>query len=127
MAAAAEVLPKGSRDWAAFAGLVPEGYSTVRTLSRLDVRRRGPQRLTVTMEASGFLPQQVRRTVGAIERVGAGRLTPDDFAQMVAEPPASVGPTAPARGLTLLSVRYPVGVVTWDCEANGRNGEAGKG
>ena len=114
IAAAADALPSGEQDWAAFAGPVPRGYSTVRTLSRLEAQRRGPRRLAVTMEASGFLPHQVRRTVGALARVGAGKTDAQAFARLIDGPPGSVGPSAPARGLTLLCVRYPQQSVSWD-------------
>jgi tRNA pseudouridine38-40 synthase len=114
MASAAEQLPRALRDWAAFAGPVPEGYPTVRTLRRCDVRPCGDRALTVTLEADGFLPHQVRRTVGALERVGAGRLEAEAFAALVDGPPGSVGPTAPPQGLTLVSVQYARGTVTWD-------------
>ncbi|MSQ41445.1 MAG: tRNA pseudouridine synthase A [Dehalococcoidia bacterium] len=115
MAAAAALLPLDEeRDWAAFGGAVPEGYPTVRRLSRCAVRRCGPQRLAVTLEASGFLPQQVRRMVGALERAGAGRITPAQFARLIDGPPGSVGPVAPPQGLTLLEVRYAPGTVMWD-------------
>ena len=105
---------RGQRDWAAFAGAVPEGYSTVRTLTRIDVRRCGPHRLAVTMEADGFLPHQVRRTVGALERVGRGKLSPQAFARLADGPPSSAGPAAPPQGLTLLAVRYAPQTLTWD-------------
>ena len=116
MAAAARALPRGERDWAAFAGPVPEGYSTVRELACLDVRRRAPRRLVLTMAASGFLPHQVRRTAGALQRVGAGTLDPAGFAALLDGPPASVGPVAPPQGLTLVAVRYPEGTLSWDGE-----------
>jgi tRNA pseudouridine38-40 synthase len=105
---------RGERDWAAFAGAVPDGYPTVRTLTRIDVRRCGPHRLTVTMEADGFLPHQVRRTVGALERVGRGKLSAQAFARLAEGPPSSAGPAAPPQGLTLLAVRYAPQTLTWD-------------
>lgn len=114
MAAAAGQLPRGSRDWSAFAGPVPADRSTVRTLLRLEVRPCGPHRLEVHMEADAFLPHQVRRTVGALERVGIGRLSPDAFGQLVDGLPASVGPAAPPQGLTLMTVRYQQGAVSWE-------------
>ena len=113
MAAAMALLPRVARDWAAFAGPVPQGYPTVRTLLDASVERCGPHGVTVTMEADGFLPHQVRRTVGAIERVGSGRLTPRELAALVDGPPASAGPTAPPQGLTLVAVRYPPGTIDW--------------
>lgn len=113
MAAAMALLPRETRDWAAFGGPVPAGYSTVRHLLDARVEREGPQAVTVEVEASGFLPQQIRRTVGALQRVGSGRLEPHEFAALVDGPPASAGPAAPPQGLTLVAVRYPPGTVDW--------------
>jgi tRNA pseudouridine38-40 synthase len=114
MAEAASLLPREARDWAGFAGPVPPERTTVRTLLRCEVRRCSSHRLAVMMEADAFLPHQVRRTVGALERVGAGRLAPRDFARLVDGPPGSAGPTAPPQGLTLMAVRYARGMVEWD-------------
>ena len=113
MAAAAAALPRGRRDWAAFAGAPAEGVSTVRTLISMGVRRRGPHEIEVSMEADAFLPHQVRRTVGALERVGAGARSPQQFAALVDAPASSAGPTAPPHGLTLEAVRYPAGMADW--------------
>ncbi|MBM4411244.1 MAG: tRNA pseudouridine(38-40) synthase TruA [Chloroflexi bacterium] len=114
MAAALALLPVGvSRDWSAFSGAVPAGYPTVRTLLDARVERCGPQAVQVTLEADGFLPHQVRLTVGALQRVGVGRLAPAEFAALVDGPPASAGPAAPPQGLTLVAVRYPPGTVEW--------------
>ncbi|MEX2375487.1 MAG: tRNA pseudouridine(38-40) synthase TruA, partial [Dehalococcoidia bacterium] len=99
------------RDWAAFAGAVPEGYPTVRTLLHADVERCGTHDVRVTLEADGFLPHQVRMTVGALARVGGGSLTPHEFAELVDGVPGSAGPSAPPQGLTLMSVRYAPGTV----------------
>lgn len=112
MAVAAALLPREPRDWAAFAGPVPDGRSAVRTLARCEVRS-ATGRIEVWMEADAFLPHQVRRTVGAMERVGAGRMTPPRFAQLIDEPASTVGPAAPPQGLTLVAVRYPPGLVDW--------------
>ena len=49
-----------------------EGYPTVRTLLDMSVRRCGPHRVSVSVEADGFLQHQVRRMVGALVEVGEG-------------------------------------------------------
>lgn len=114
MAEAFALLPVGiSRDWAAFGGAVPARYPTRRTLLDARVERCGRNVVQVTLEADGFLPHQVRLTVGALQRVGAGRLSPAEFAALVDGPPASVGPAAPPQGLTLVAVRYPPGTIEW--------------
>lgn len=116
MARAAATLPREVRDWAPFAGPVPDGYPTVRTLRRCDVQRAGQHRVMVMMEADGFLPHQVRRTVGALVRVGTGGSTIEEFAALIEGAPGSAGPTAPSLGLVLCSVAYPPGVVCWSNE-----------
>jgi tRNA pseudouridine38-40 synthase len=121
MARAAATLPREVWDWAAFAGPVPDGYPTLRTLRRCDVQRVGEQRVVVTMEADGFLPHQVRRTVGALVRVGSGGLSVEEFAGLIEGAPSSAGPTAPPQGLVLCSVAYPPGTLCW----NTRLGNAG--
>jgi len=116
MAEAAASLPRTPVDWAAFAGSVEAGYPTVRTVRLVRVARCGPHRIEVVMEADGFLPHQVRRTVGAFERVGRGRLEPERFASLLEGPASSVGPAAPPQGLELRSVQYPSGLLHWDEE-----------
>ncbi len=121
MAAAAAMLPREGRDWAAFGGPVSEDYPTVRTLLECSVRAvcggRRAQRVAITMEATGFLPHQVRRMAGALERVGTGALEPHEFAALIDGPPGSAGKAAPPQGLTLECIRYERDAVTW---ASGR-------
>ncbi len=114
MAEAMALLPRDDRDWAAFSGAVPDGYPTVRRLLDASVERDGPHVVAVEMEATGFLPHQVRRTIGALERVGSGRLEARGFAALVEGPPATAGPAAPSQGLTLVTVRYPPGTIDWE-------------
>ena len=60
------------------------------------------------MVATGFLPQQVRRTVGALLEVGLGRLGLEEFRFLVeCGILGSARWVAPARGLVLTKVNYP--------------------
>ena len=94
----------GEHDFAAFSRR--EGVSTVRCVGRCDVRREGP-RVTVEMEANAFLRQQVRRTVGALVRVGSGKMAVEAFRELLQRAgPATAGPVAPALGLCLVEVSY---------------------
>ena len=113
MAEAIALLPRTDWDWAAFGGPVPDGYPTVRRLLDARVERCGSHTLSVEVEATGFLPHQVRRMIGALERVGSGRLDPSGFAALVDGAPASAGPAAPPQGLTLVEVRYPPSTLEW--------------
>jgi tRNA pseudouridine38-40 synthase len=98
----------GRHDFGAFAGNLksPQG-STVRTMHRFGVRRLG-RLITLEAEADAFLPHQVRRTVGALVEVGAGRRTPQWFEMLLSGGEAAIaGPAAPPQGLCLVRVTYP--------------------
>jgi tRNA pseudouridine38-40 synthase len=81
---------------------------TVRDVYKAEVTRDGDM-MTFNMVANSFLPHQVRNTVGALIKVGQGRMTVEEFFNMVeAAKPGLAGPTAPAAGLCLTRVNYPV-------------------
>jgi tRNA pseudouridine38-40 synthase len=96
----------GEHDFRAFSGPQPQGKSFVRWMMRAPVFRDGDE-LVVELEANAFLPQQVRRTVGALVDVGLGRMTVSAFEQMIENGAQGAAETVlPARGLTLQEVRY---------------------
>ena len=121
MTKAARSLPLYEYDWSAFGGPVPEGYSTIRKLFSYDVKRVAPNQVFVTVEASGFLPHQMRRMVGALEKVGCGAITPQEYVGFLDKGPGSAGPTAPAHGLTLLDVTYESSIIDWNNNKTGMN------
>ncbi|MBS1855738.1 MAG: tRNA pseudouridine(38-40) synthase TruA [Acidobacteria bacterium] len=77
-----------------------EGRSKVRTVFSSALSRDG-DRLVYRVRGSGFLKHMVRNLVGTLLESGRGRIDP---AQGL---PARSGPTAPAKGLFLVSVEYP--------------------
>lgn len=99
----------GEHDFAAFASLNGDGdKSTVRRVLRAEVDRDG-ESVVFNIEASSFLTHQVRNTVGTLIRVGLGKMSPAEFNSIIeAREPALAGPTAPACGLCLDRVNYPV-------------------
>jgi tRNA pseudouridine38-40 synthase len=79
---------------------------TVRTLRRLEVSCAGAE-IVVDIEGDGFLRHMVRTLVGTLAEVGSGLRTPESMADILARRDRSAaGLTAPAAGLTLVSVRY---------------------
>jgi len=81
--------------------------STVRTLTRCDLRRSGPL-ITVSIEGDGFLYKMCRGIVGTLVQVGSGRIGPGEIPRILAHRNRSVaGMTAPAHGLVLWKVYYP--------------------
>jgi len=80
--------------------------STVRTLKRCDLTRRGPL-LTFVIEGDGFLYKMCRGIVGTLVQVGLGKYPADEVRRMlVRRDRRAAGMTAPARGLVLWKVFY---------------------
>lgn len=98
----------GWHDFTSFRAASCQAKSPWRTIERLEVARLG-ERLTVRAEARSFLHHQVRNLVGTLKLVGEGRWPVARVAEaLAARDRAAAGPTAPADGLTLVAVRYPV-------------------
>jgi len=101
----------GEHDLASFTNTEGARLKTGRRVLRADWRQRD-ELLCFHMEADAFLPQQVRRTVGALVQVGLGRSTHGHFAWLLAAAkPNSAGPAAPPWGLYLKRVNYPPGTL----------------
>jgi tRNA pseudouridine38-40 synthase len=65
----------------------------------------------------------VRMIVGTLLLVGRGRMTVDQFGEVLASRDRRLaGPTAPAHGLTLTAVRYPPGLIRWVEPSKRQNG-----
>lgn len=80
----------------------------VRTVYRAAVEREG-EMVTFNIEASSFLPHQVRHTAGSLLQVGRGRLGVEQFRDLVrARRRGLAGPALPPSGLCLVKVNYPV-------------------
>ena len=93
---------EGERDFTVFAAADEsdaEGKSKVRTIFSSELRREG-DRLIYRVRGSGFLKHMVRNIVGTLIAAGKGNI--EDLANL----PVRSGPTAPARGLFLVSVEY---------------------
>lgn len=109
MIEAAPVL-EGEHDFTAFAASDDkdtEGLSRVRRIYCSQLRRQ-EHCLIYRVTGSGFLKHMVRNIVGTLLEVGKGNLDAAGLRALLASgKPASAGPTAPARGLFLLEVRYP--------------------
>jgi len=96
----------GKHDFASFCTDTSK-KNTVRNVHKAEVETDGDL-VVFSMVANSFLPHQVRNTAGALIRVGQGKMTVDEFHNMVeARRPGLAGPTARARGLCLMRVNYP--------------------
>lgn len=80
--------------------------SPVRTVTRSEFRKAGPE-IIYTIEAGGFLRFMVRTIVGTLIEVGRGRLPPAEVEEVFRRRDRTLaGPTAAAKGLTLVRVDY---------------------
>jgi tRNA pseudouridine38-40 synthase len=80
--------------------------SPVRTISKLAITKRG-EFVTISVAADGFLYKMVRSIVGALVKVGEGRMTAEKLVGLVAaKRRVALVETAPARGLFLWRVWY---------------------
>ncbi len=80
--------------------------SPVRTVTRSELRVSGAE-IVYTIEAEGFLRYMVRTIVGTLLEVGRGRLEPEAIEEIFRKRDRSLaGPTAAAKGLTLVRVDY---------------------
>ena len=92
-----------------FAPFAPAAYarSTRRRVFKAEVNRRRDLVL-FDMQATSFLPHQVRNTVGGLVKVGLHKMAVETFREKASSGKAGViGPTAPARGLCLMNIKYP--------------------
>jgi len=79
---------------------------TVRQIFRLEVAEAGRE-LHFHVEGDGFLYRMVRNLIGTLTEVGRGHRPPEWVAEVLeARDRAAAGPSAPAKGLCLMEVRY---------------------
>jgi tRNA pseudouridine38-40 synthase len=90
----------GTHDFKVFTVADPEVSSTVRTIHAIDVTR-DANVVRITVTADGFLRYMVRRIAGSLIEIGRGRLNRKVLFEEARW-------TAPARGLVLREVQYPV-------------------
>lgn len=86
------------------------GRGAVRTIFRAELSGEAAEAtmaISIELAGDGFLRHMVRNIVGTLLEVGLGRMSPNDFAAVLAGGDrAAAGPTAPARGLFLKEVYY---------------------
>jgi len=109
---AAAAILVGTHDFASFQAAGAARKSTIRSVRRLDCQtgtREGFAVLWLTVTADGFLYNMVRNIVGTLVEHGLGKRAVGEMAVVLAaKDRAAAGPTAPAAGLCLVEVVYPM-------------------
>lgn len=103
----------GEHDWTAFSAAQSDAESRARTITRCEVAERCDERarariIEITLSANGFLRYMVRSIAGTLLAAGRGEMGAGEVRQAIQSGDRSlVAATAPACGLTLVSVEYP--------------------
>ena len=105
---------EGEHDFKSFCQVGSQAETTVRKIHRVELEEQGEE-LVIRVTGAGFLYNMVRIIVGTLLEVGIGRLRPEDIPLILEKKDRSAaGPTAPARGLTL--VKYEFGNYSEPCK-----------
>ncbi|MFH1441584.1 MAG: tRNA pseudouridine(38-40) synthase TruA [Candidatus Omnitrophota bacterium] len=104
----------GRHDFKAFCASASGAKTTIRKIKKISINRnfytlsakRYPL-IIVDIEADGFLYNMVRNIVGTLIEIGRGRFSKGSLKKILRSKNRKIaGPTAPAKGLCLLEVKY---------------------
>ena len=97
----------GEHDFASFCAAGSQVESTVREIYDLHVEKM-ENLLTISVTGNGFLYNMVRIIAGTLLKVGSGQFLPEEMKTIIdGKDRKLAGPTAPAKGLTLVKIQYP--------------------
>lgn len=97
---------RGKHDFRSFQAKDKRERSSIRTIYSVSVKKKG-KTVTIELEGDGFLYNMVRNIAGTLIDIGRGYLPPGSVPSiMKARDRTKAGPTAPAKGLFLVDVRY---------------------
>lgn len=97
----------GEHDFKSFCSAGAQTETTIRTVYSCEVEKSGSE-ITIRISGAGFLYNMVRIIAGTLMDVGSGKYPPEKMTDILAACERSAaGPTAPAKGLVLVSYRFP--------------------
>lgn len=96
----------GEHDFKSFCAAGAQVKTTIRTVYDLQIKK-DEDLLTIRITGNGFLYNMVRIIAGTLMKVGTGEWEPEYIEEILkAKDRRKAGPTAPAKGLTLLEIRF---------------------
>jgi tRNA pseudouridine38-40 synthase len=96
----------GKKDFKSFQATDKKERGSVRTIKRLSVKKQGDI-IKIDIEADGFLYNMARNITGTLIEIGRGKIPLENIKDILkAKDRTKAGPTAPAKGLCLVSVKY---------------------
>ncbi|MBQ9752253.1 MAG: tRNA pseudouridine(38-40) synthase TruA [Paludibacteraceae bacterium] len=98
----------GKQDFASFCRTNTDVKTTICDLTLAEWRELGNGHAVFTIAADRFLRNMVRAVVGTLFEVGRGKMTKEQFAEVIAQHNrCAAGDSAPAEGLFLTHIDYP--------------------
>lgn len=96
----------GEHDFKSFCGAGAQVKTTVRHVLDINIKKE-EDLITIRVTGKGFLYNMVRIIAGTLMVVGRGTYPPEQVKEILAAcDREAAGPTAPARGLTLVQIQY---------------------
>jgi tRNA pseudouridine38-40 synthase len=98
----------GRQDFASFCRTHTDVKTTICDLTQAEWKELGNGHAVFTISADRFLRNMVRAVVGTLFQVGQGKMTQEQFVEVIAQHNrCSAGDSAPAQGLYLTHIEYP--------------------
>ena len=98
----------GHQDFASFCRTHTDVKTTICDLTQAEWKELGNGHAVFTISADRFLRNMVRAVVGTLFLVGQGKMTKEQFAEVITKQNrCSAGDSAPAQGLYLTHIEYP--------------------
>ena len=98
----------GKQDFASFCRTNTDVKTTICDLTHAEWKELGNGHAVFTIAADRFLRNMVRAVVGTLFEVGRGKMTKEQFAEVITQHNrCAAGDSAPAEGLFLTHIEYP--------------------
>lgn len=96
----------GEHDFSSFCAPRTQVTDFVRNIFSIDIEREGEE-IVIRIKGNGFLYNMVRIIAGTLMEIGRGKIPPEEMKDILeAKDRTAAGPTAPAKGLTLVEIKY---------------------
>ena len=96
----------GTHDFKSFCSSKTTVEDTVRTIYQLNISK-NEDMVDIVVTGSGFLYNMVRIIAGTLIQIGIGAMNPNEVKEILEKCDRNcAGPTAPAKGLTLIGIEY---------------------
>tara|TARA_Y100000589_G_scaffold102378_3_gene96508 strand:- start:9253 stop:10005 length:753 start_codon:yes stop_codon:yes gene_type:complete len=98
-------------DFTSFSKLHTDAKTNICKISQMDLEE-NESHIVITITANRFLRNMVRAIVGTLVEIGMGKRAPEDMKRIIeAKDRCEAGSSAPAKGLFLNEITYPVELI----------------